>query len=320
MGKAAMDEDMPTFAGVYAGSATKEDLKQRVESSDLVLSIGAIKSDFNTAGFTYNVSQLHTIDFHSYGIKVKYSEYPGVRMNGVLRALSSRLKSEKISLNIVPGPVFDGSMPASEATNDVITHAWLWPRLSDWLQPNDVVVTETGTSNFGIMSTKFPAGAQAISQYLWGSIGYATGAAQGACQAAKELGDARTILWTGDGSFQLTAQAVSTMLRTNLAPILFVICNKGYTIERLIHGMEAEYNDVQEWRYKDLPNAFGAKEGQAKSYVARTRADLDALLGDEEFSKAGSTMLRFVEVHMDPADAPEFLKYASAAAAKGIEN
>jgi pyruvate decarboxylase len=324
MGKAALDESTPTFCGIYAGSATEASVRERVESSDLVLTVGSIKSDFNTAGFTYHVSQLHTIDFHSNTIKIKFSEYPGMRMNGVLRALSRRLKDEKISLNIVPGPAGPHqpnviTMPKTEE-NQVITHKWLWPRLGHWLKPRDLVVTETGTANFGIMGTKFPPGAHSITQYLWGSIGYATGAAQGAALAAKELGIPRTILWTGDGSLQLTAQSISTMLRNELAPILFIICNKGYTIERLIHGMKAGYNDVQEWRYKDLALVFGAKPGQSRSYVVKTRAELDVLFGDEEFSSAESTVLRVVEVHMAPDDAPEMLKYTALAAAKGVES
>lgn len=122
-----------------------------------------------------------------------------------------------------------------------------------------------------------------------------------------------------DGSLQLTVQAIATMLRNKLAPILFVICNKGYTIERLIHGMEAQYNDVQEFGYKDLPGAFGAKEGQAKSYVVKTKKEFKALLADAEFSDAKSKVLRFVEVYMPWDDAPELLKITSAAAAKGID-
>jgi pyruvate decarboxylase len=122
-----------------------------------------------------------------------------------------------------------------------------------------------------------------------------------------------------DGSFQLTAQSIATMLRNNLAPILFIICNQGYTIERFIHGMKAEYNDVQEMRYKELPFAFGAKEGQSKSYVVKTKQDFEGLFADEEFSDPKSKVLRVVEVYMKWDDAPELMKATSAAAAKGVD-
>lgn len=37
---------------------------------------------------------------------------------------------------------------------------------------------------------------------------------------------------------QLTVQELSTMTREGLTPIVFVLNNQGYTIERCIHGKE----------------------------------------------------------------------------------
>lgn len=313
MGKGAVDETLPNYGGVYAGDGSNAGVKERVESADLVLSIGAIQSDFNTAGFTVRMSQLNTIDFHSYCVKVRYSEYPGVRMNGVLAKVTSQLGT----LDIESGPSPSNSIPphAASPADTTITHAWLWPRLGQWLRPHDVIITETGTANFGIWETRFPSHVTALAQVLWGSIGYATGACQGAALAARELGLKRTILFTGDGSLQLTAQEISTMLRNDLSPIIFVICNKGYTIERLIHGMQDSYNDVQEWRYRELPAVFGAKEGQVSTYRVETRGELEKLFGDEEFSGEGGKM-RFVELVMPWDDAPDALKGVASAAAR----
>ncbi|KAF2815436.1 pyruvate decarboxylase-like protein [Mytilinidion resinicola] len=312
MGKGAVDESLPNYGGVYAGDGSNTGVRERVESSDLVLSIGAIKSDFNTAGFTYHISQLNTIDFHSSYTRVRYSEYPGVRMNGVLAKVTAKLGK----LSIEKGPTPTNEIPEEEILSGepTITQAWFWPRLGQWLKPKDIVITETGTANFGIWETRFPEGVNAISQVLWGSIGYATGSCQGAALAAKELGIERTILFTGDGSFQLTAQEVSTMLRNNLNPIIFVICNGGYTIERYIHGWTDAYNDVQEWDYKSLPKAFGAKPGQAQTYRVETKQEVEMLFLDKNFVE--SKALRFVELVMSWDDAPKALKLTAEAAAK----
>jgi pyruvate decarboxylase len=314
MGKGAVNEDLPNYGGVYAGDGSNKGVRERVESADLVLSIGAVKSDFNTAGFTYRVSQLKTIDFHSYSVKVRYSEYPGVRMNGVLKKITEKMGQ----LNIETGPEPNNKVPSAESSSSdpTITQAWFWPSLGQWLQPNDIVITETGTANFGIWETRFPKGVTAISQVLWGSIGYATGACQGAALAAKEKDIKRTILFTGDGSFQLTAQEVSTMLRNKLNPIIFVICNKGYTIERFIHGWEDPYNDVQEWKYKDLPAAFGAQEGQVATYRVETKDQVEELFNNEEFSSGETQKLRFVELVMKWDDAPVALKSTAESTAK----
>jgi pyruvate decarboxylase len=106
------------------------------------------------------------------------------------------------------------------------------------------------------------------------------------------------------------------MIRNKLAPIIFVICNKGYTIERLIHGWEDTYNDVQEWKYKDIPRVFGAEEGSVLTYRVETREEVEKLFQDEEFSSGETQKMRFVELVMPWDDAPAALKAVAEAAAK----
>ncbi|KAH9890869.1 pyruvate decarboxylase [Xylariomycetidae sp. FL2044] len=313
MGKGAINESHPSYGGVYGGDASSPEVKKAVESSDLVLSIGSLKSDFNTAGFSIRVSQLNTIDFHSFSTVVRYSEYPGVKMRGVLRKVIDRVDLKQLS--VVPAPRHTPADMSAVAGNSPIRQEWFWKRISDFLREDDVVVTETGTANFGIWETRFPKGATALSQVLWGSIGWAVGAAQGAALAVKDLEvPRRTVLFEGDGSLQLTAQEISTMIRHKLNAIIFVICNDGYTIERFIHGMEAEYNDVVQWRYKDLPAVLGGTDETARSYVVKTKDELDALLADKEFSEGRG--LRFVELYMPKENAPSSLMMTAEASAK----
>lgn len=124
-------------------------------------------------------------------------------------------------LNLKEAPAVRNEVRENRDSSSTISQAWFWPRVGEFLKENDIVVTETGTANFGIWDTKFPAGVTALSQVLWGSIGWSVGACQGAAIAAKDMGtNRRTILFVGDGSFQLTAQEVSTMLRHNLNCIM----------------------------------------------------------------------------------------------------
>ncbi|KAF9869257.1 hypothetical protein CkaCkLH20_13274 [Colletotrichum karsti] len=300
MGKGAVNETHPNYGGVYAGDASQPDVKER--------------SDFNTAGFSYRTSQLNTIDFHSTHTRVRYSEYPGVTMRGVLRKVIQGLDLGKLS--IVPSPDVTNKIPNGDSdTTQTITQKYLWPRVGQYLRENDIVVTETGTANFGIWDTKFPAGVTALSQVLWGSIGWSVGAAQGAALAVKDAGeDRRTILFVGDGSFQLTAQEITTMLRHGLKPTIFVICNDGFTIERFIHGMEAEYNDIVQWKYKDTVTVFGGSDKTAKKFVVKTKEELEKLLTDEEFNKPKA--LQFVELYVPKEDAPRALIMTAEASAK----
>lgn len=69
------------------------------------------------------------------------------------------------------------------------------------------------------------SGVRMFNQTVFGSIGYATGAALGAFFAGKEDGSIkRGILVTGEGSLQLTVQTFSDLLRHGLNTTVYVIC------------------------------------------------------------------------------------------------
>ena len=72
----------------------------------------------------------------------------------------------------------------------------------------------------------------------------------------------------------------------------FVICNEGYTIERLIHGMDASYNDVQPWNYKDLVNTFGGTSKDSKTFQVKTKLEAENLLTNKEFASAPYLQVR----------------------------
>ena len=93
----------------------------------------------------------------------------------------------------------------------------------------------------------------------------------------------------------------------------FVICNEGYTIERYIHGMDASYNDIQTWKYKDLVSVFGADPKKSKTYSVKTKQEAEDLFRDTEF--AAAKYLQFVELYMPKEDAPKALKLTAEASA-----
>lgn len=107
--------------------------------------------------------------------------------------------------------------------------------------------------------------------------------------------------------------AVKSKFWTDNSRLSFCICNEGYTIERLIHGMDAEYNDVMTWDYKELPEVFGPGKDGAKKYQVKTRDELEKLLTDGEFNAAKK--LQFVELYMPKKDAPLILQMESQSAA-----
>lgn len=81
---------------------------------------------------------------------------------------------------------------------------------------------------------KLPHGCGYEFQMQYGSIGWSVGAVLGYALAAQPEGR-RVVALIGDGSFQMTAQEVSTMIRYGADPIIVLINNGGYTIEVEIH-------------------------------------------------------------------------------------
>ncbi len=46
------------------------------------------------------------------------------------------------------------------------------------------------------------------------------------------------------------------MLRDKQHPIILVLNNEGYTVERAIHGPEQRYNDIALWNWTQIPQAL----------------------------------------------------------------
>jgi TPP-dependent 2-oxoacid decarboxylase len=114
----------------------------------------------------------------------------------------------------------------------------------------------------------------------------------------------RQILLIGDGSFQLTVQELSTMLRQGLAPVIVLINNDGYTIERVIHGARQSYNAIQAWQYHQLPAMFAVSSHPVSLRVTTEEELEDAL---EQVEQCAGRLC-FLEVVMQWDDAPENLK------------
>ena len=142
-----------------------------------------------------------------------------------------------------------------------------------------------------------PDGVTVVGQPLWAAIGYALPALLGTLLSAPRR---RQLLFIGDGAFQMTAQELSTILRRGLKPIVFVINNDGYTIERLIFGPDSSYNDINQWRYAEAASFFDTRD-RAISYTVHTENELeDALVAAQD---PGSLVL--IELVMNRMDAPE---------------
>lgn len=295
-GKAILPEAHALSAGLYNGKASAPETRALVEGSDCLIATAPRFIEVNSGHFTARLPA-STVTLGDNSVEIEGETYYGVAPRALLRAFLATLPAPARPLsgnrrNAGTDAAFGGTAP--------LTQARLWPRMANFIRPGDVVIAEAGTSNIGLGREVLPADVTYISSNIWGSIGYTLPATLGTCLAAP---DRRSLLFIGDGSFQLTAQELSTLLRLDRKPVVFVLNNRGYTIERFIFGMTDAYNDVANWDYSALPGVLSDRDN-FHVRVARTEADLDAALALAE----DADRLVFIELRLDAFDAPAALR------------
>ncbi|CBG39488.1 alpha-keto acid decarboxylase family protein [Helicobacter mustelae] len=296
MGKGVFKESHPNFVGIYNGILSDEAVTSAIKQADCSILIGVKLTDSLTAGFNYISKDPPTIEIHPFHSRIGDKIYSDILMQDVLKKLSA--------LKFHPHRSTHTSLPKQKPhPSDTLTQERFFGLIEKHLEPNDVLIAEQGTSFFGSVDVRLPEGVTFVCQPLWGSIGYTFGAVLGTCLANK---DRRNILLIGDGSLQLTAQELSTMLRENINPIIIVINNDGYTVERCIHGPNRKYNDINMWHYTKLIDTFDVTlKREALIFRASCVKELEEAF---ESARVHAKQLALIEVVMDRDDAPALLK------------
>jgi len=303
MGKGLFNEQQTNFAGTYSGAGSAASTREAIEGADVVINVGVKFTDTITAGFTQQLPDGKCIDLQPFSARVGdqiFHQLPMAKTVSVLHRLTAELAS-----GWQPYPVKRTALPASHEGH--FGQYEFWQQIQDFLQPGDILVAEQGTACFGAAALNLPEDSQFVVQPLWGSIGFTLPAAFGVQIAAPAR---RVVLLIGDGSAQLTLQGLGAAIRYGLPPVIFVINNDGYTVERAIHGETQRYNDIAQWNWTQFPSAFGGND------VFTARADSPQAL-KEAIEKAGAhRQMAWIEVVLPKMDIPELLSSVTKSLAK----
>ncbi len=98
-------------------------------------------------------------------------------------------------------------------------------------------------------------------------------------------------------------QELGTFSREGLSPVIVVVNNDGYTVERAIHGKTAPYNDIVAWKWTDVPGALGVTDHLV--FRARTYGELDDAL---TAAATHRDRMVFVEVVLPRLEVPHLLE------------
>jgi indolepyruvate decarboxylase len=300
-GKSLLDESSPNYLGIYAGAASAPKVRTAIEDAPALVTAGVVFTDMVSGFFSQHIDSARTIDVDQYQSSVAGHVFAPLEMGAALDALTQILVRRGISSPPVSSPQDQEPDTGAEtpARNRPLTQQMVWDRLCEALTPGNVVLADQGTSFYGMADHRLPQGVTFIGQPLWGSIGYTLPAAVGAAVAHP---DRRTVLLIGDGAAQLTVQELGTFFREGLSPVIVVVNNDGYTVERAIHGETAPYNDIASWSWTEIPHALGVVNHLA--FRTQTYGELDdALTAAAEHQDR----MVFVEVVLPRLEIPPLL-------------
>lgn len=311
-GKGIIDESRtPGWLGTLSGPTAYS------SSADLALMIGPLLADTNTAAWSaiprapsikFNADTV-VLDGHQHSVSGKF----------VLQHLVDTLLGEGRAAPTLNATSRGSTTSSSLHKHRPISQDVFWSTMSSFIERNDTVLLANGTLLVGGRDLQLPTDVQVVASGIWCSIGQMPPAAQGIALGKRDAHiPGRTILFEGDGSFQTTCQALSDIIRYRLNITIFLVNNAGYTYERWLNGIDAEYNDVPPWRYVYAPDFFGAHSQTAGYLVTtvrvKTMLELENMLRDRRLR--GGQGLKIVDVVMDPQDIP---KRAEAGLLRGRE-
>lgn len=272
--KGFISEQNPNYIGVYWGPVSTPACGEVIESSDLYLFAGPLFTDYTTTGYSALINPKKLILAGPDSVQLPGQVYNRVFLRDFLAALAKKIKPNKTSLETFKRIRGEAPAPSPSTDGAPLTTRRLFSRIEEVLTGKNALIVETGDSWFNGNHLKLPKGCGYEIQMQYGSIGWSVGATLGYALATQKKN--RVIALIGDGSFQLTAQEVSTMIRYNLNPIIILINNGGYTIEVEIH--DGPYNNIKNWEYSNLIQVFNAKDGQGWSAQVKTEQELVAAL------------------------------------------
>lgn len=274
LGKGALDEQSSKYIGCYFGSTCQDSVRKTIEDADALVMLGVKFHDFGTGYFSQKIDAKRTIDIQPFATRIGDALFQQIPMQKAIEAVTE--------LALQHNAQWPKSHPKPPPFDDAPSDKWcahhFWSEVQQGLAPGDIIICDQGTSSAAGAGLVLPSKATFLVQCLWGSIGYSIPAAFGAQMADKSR---RVILSVGDGSAQLTLQEWGSFLRHDLHPLVFLINNDGYVIERVIHGWNAVYNDIAPYNWTALIKALSADK-EPQTMTVREQGKVQQLVKDTQ--------------------------------------
>lgn len=267
--KGCLSEQNSLFLGTWLGQASSTKLLNYFNQSDLIIMFHADDHEVNMLGSKNPFLNKKTMIIKESECRITEETFL-ISSHKMMDALLNHHFEKKVKVLSQANPekitpeLKDTSFIISQSSPMTKNHQGnrslsidnFFDHLEKFIEPGDILIADIGTALFSALNLNLPAGVSFIAQSFYGSIGYSLPAALGASLSTPQR---RVIVVVGDGAFQVSAQAISSFIKFDCKPIIFVLNNAGYTIERII--TDGEFNDIQPWLYYRFAETFGGSKG-----------------------------------------------------------
>ena len=304
LAKSVIGEETTGFAGVHDGANALPAVRAVIDRSDALLSLGCVfQTQHGELVRNTQAGLMRVAD----GLVTLPRERP---VTADLSTLLDKLLAQQTAAYNRPlrpwsSPAVSAARQRPPIVEEGLTYDEVLAGVNGALDASIVAMTDTSLSSYSAGELKV-AGANAyVANAVWQSIGYSAGAALGVAMG----GTRRPLIICGDGGFQQTAQAMSSLARHRVPAIVIVLDNGVYGIEQYL--IEPGYFknaaraplpvlDLQRWDYAAMARAMRVAAGS--TFLVKMPSELAAALTAAKASVGPALIHARVRRHDLPAE------------------
>lgn len=313
LAKGVVPENTKGFIGCYDGASAQPKTKRLVEKADWLLGLGNLVTDdfLDLVANSYGRMSLACNN----SVRVGTAVWDCVPLQAFMERLLQRLREKKYgvpagalkTLAAVGAP--EQKLLAEEepgkgllkgTASPQVTYDRFFRRMNRWVDDGMILMADTTIALYSAAELPVNVADGFIAQAAWNSIGYTTGACLGAGFADPAR---RPVVFTGDGGFQMVAQALSDVVRAKHGAVVFIFDNELYGIEQAFVNVKyftageppEDFDLLHGWDYARLTDVFRG----GWSATVTTMKELDAALKQ---AKANTDTLSLITLKIPQKD------------------
>jgi indolepyruvate decarboxylase len=295
--KAVLAEQGAGWTGVYDPPHLQTAVKNAVEQSDLLLTLGCVYP----VGFAPLLQNSfgHMVQVYDGKVRIKTA----AKQNAELHALVSALVTEAAKAPPMSAP--PGATPAAPGpATGALTYRQVFERISVALDNSWLVIPDTFLGVYSAANLPVKGRDGFLCSAVWATIGHSVAASVGAAFGSSR----RPLVICGDGGFHMTAQTLSTMVQSGCKPVVVVIANGIYGYEQFLldksyfnsTAQPLPYTVISQWDFVKFAGGMGVQFAQ----LVDTAASFDTALAAAKAFNGPALIAAKVDPHGLPAELP----------------